>query len=98
MNFTPKPVHQAVLLTEFSTTEERDKFLDAVRTLLTSEQLRNVDKKTRATCCRLCGIDRKYGTLGSGIAPAWDAIDECRGAFGMGCLRRQKANAAEATR
>lgn len=94
MNYQSEPIYQAALTVEFDSTETRDRFLATIRDLLTPEQLQRTELKTRATCCRLCGIDRKFQTLGSGIAPAWDAVDECRGAHVMSCQRRQKANAA----
>ena len=95
MNFDSEPIYHAALSCEFTDAEDRERFLGAVRDLLTPRELRNVELKTRASCCRLCGISGKFHTLGSGAASAWDAVDECRVSYAMSCLRRQKAVISE---
>lgn len=97
MKHDSQPIYQAKIWVEFDTEEDRKKFVEQLRAELPG-QVASMNYSTTATCCRLCGIDRKFQTLGSGITPAWDAVDECRGAHVMSCQRRQKANAAWITR
>jgi len=83
-----KPVYEVTITAEFGTKELRAKFLDQVRGSIADDELRSTEMKTRATSCRLCGIDRKFQTLGSGIAGI--SVDECRPSFAAACQRRQE--------
>lgn len=41
--------------------------------------------------CRICGIDRKFNTLGTGVIG--DPADECRASHAMACQRRVEKDA-----
>lgn len=45
--------------------------------------------------CRICGIDRKFNTLGTGIIG--DPADECRSSHAAACQRRVEKNAKSAS-
>jgi hypothetical protein len=95
----PKKIYQVTVTVEFEYGADRSEWLENLQnhqpTTNENVHVKNVRSRLLFENCRLCGIKRNRGTLGSGIMG--EPADECRAAHINACQRRRELNAKSAS-
>jgi hypothetical protein len=92
----PKKIYQLTVTLEFEHGIDRLDWLEELQKNPPSGSvLKNFRSKLLFEQCRLCGVKRNRGTLGSGVIG--EPADECRSAHALSCQRRQVKNAESAS-
>lgn len=92
----PKKIYQLTVTLEFEYGADRSEWLEQLQNNPPKNAvLKNFRSKLLFSECRICGITRNFGTLGSGILG--EPADECRSAHSLACQRRQAKNARSAS-
>jgi hypothetical protein len=88
----PKKIYQLTVVLEFEYGADRTEWLELFKSQQPTNNLTpNLVRYTSRLffdSCRLCGIERKRGTLGSGMLG--DPADECRATHAGSCNRRKE--------